>query len=357
MVWGVLAAGDGMATVAGRALGGPALPWNARKTWAGFAAFVTFGAVAAGLLCVWTLRLPAGAVFAPWVVAASLSVALACALVESLPLGLDDNLTVPLAGAVVVALVREARSGRLAGSEVEAALAGLALTAVFAAAAWRAHALDAAGAVSTAVIGGLITAGLGWPGLAAIVTFFVAGTAATRLGYRRKAREGIAQERGGRRGWRSAWANGGVPAALALGALAAGPGGRAAWALAYAAAVAAAAADTCSSEIGKAWGRRTVSLLSGRAVARGTQGGVSLEGTLGGIAGAALVALVGAAGGLYRMPTVWVVAAAGVLGALAESVAGELLRTRRAAAAGHLLNVLNTAIGAALAAVLAGLAS
>jgi uncharacterized protein (TIGR00297 family) len=126
--------------------------------------------------------------------------------------------------------------------------------------------------------------------------------------------------------------------------------------LAYVAAVATAAADTCSSEIGKAWGRRTVHVATGRAVAPGTEGGISLEGTLGGIAGALLVAAVGAMLGLYRAPFLVAVAVAGTLGALAESVLGGIVGTR-SAAGNDLLNVVNTAIGAALGLLLAGLAS
>jgi uncharacterized protein (TIGR00297 family) len=355
VVWGILACGDGTATLAGRALGGPALPWNARKTWTGLAAFVIAGAAAAAGLYVWTLRLPASALLLPWVLAASVLVALVCGLVESLPLELDDNVSVPLAGALVLAVLREAKAGRLgAAAEVEAAVAGFALTAAFAAVAWRAGALDAAGAASTAIVGAAITAGAGWGGLAVMVAFFVIGSAATRLGYGRKAARGIAQERGGARGWRSVWANGAVPAALALAALFAAPDRRGTWALAYAAAVATAAADTCSSEIGKAWGQRTVGVLTWRAVPPGTEGGVSLEGTLGGLFGAALVGVVGAATGLYPPRFLAAVAAAGLLGSLVESVAGALVRTR-SSPGNHVLNVLNTAVGAALGVLLAGL--
>ena len=95
-------------------------------------------------------------------------------------------------------------------------------------------------------------------GLAVMAVFFAAGSAATRLGYRVKAARGIAQESGGARDYRSAWANGGVPALLALLAAAAPEPLHGLFVLGYAASVAAAAADTCSSEIGKAYGRRTV---------------------------------------------------------------------------------------------------
>jgi dolichol kinase len=44
--WGILAVGDGMASLVGQAADGPRLPWNERKSWVGFAAFVFFGAAA-----------------------------------------------------------------------------------------------------------------------------------------------------------------------------------------------------------------------------------------------------------------------------------------------------------------------
>ena len=47
--WGILAVGDGMASLVGQAVGGPRLPWNERKGWAGLVSFVLFGAAAAAL--------------------------------------------------------------------------------------------------------------------------------------------------------------------------------------------------------------------------------------------------------------------------------------------------------------------
>ena len=48
--WGILAVGDGMASLVGQSAGGPRLPWNARKGWVGFAAFVACGTAAAAFL-------------------------------------------------------------------------------------------------------------------------------------------------------------------------------------------------------------------------------------------------------------------------------------------------------------------
>jgi dolichol kinase len=52
---GILAVGDGIATLAGRALGGPRWPWNREKTLSGSAAFAIGGAVG-GIFLAWWCR-------------------------------------------------------------------------------------------------------------------------------------------------------------------------------------------------------------------------------------------------------------------------------------------------------------
>ncbi len=347
-IWGILAFGDGMASVVGQAMGGPRLPWNARKGWAGFLAFVLFGALGAAVLMGWTLRLPPASWASPWIVGLAVPVALFCALVESLPTTLDDNLTVPLAGAVLLPQLLDASPSALFAHPdlVRRALLGLAVNAAFAGFAFWQGSIDLAGGLSAVLIGVVITIGLGLPGLLVMIAFFVLGSAATKVGYRVKAARGIAQEKGGARGWRNAWANGGVAAFLALMA-ALDPPRAPLYAIAYAAAVATAAADTCSSEIGKAYGRRTFLITTLRPVPPGTEGAISLEGTLGGFVGGALVAAVGAAGALYSWPAAGLVALAGLLGSLAESVIGTVAE-RNGWLDNDLLNALNTALGAAI---------
>jgi uncharacterized protein (TIGR00297 family) len=352
-LWGILAIGDGMAAFLGLAAGGPRLPWNRAKSWAGLLAFVVFGTIAASVLAVWTLGLPLAAWASPRVLAVTVPVALACALVEAMPTTLDDNLTVPLVGAAAITLFAQAEPARLleAPEAGHRLLLGLAVNSVVAGVARAASALDTAGAVSAAVIGTAITLGLGLPGWLLMAVFFVLGSAATRFGYGGKAVRGIAQGSGGARGGRSAWANGGVPALLALMAAMAPSELSAVFTLAYAAAVATAAADTCSSEIGKAVGGPTVLLTTLQPVPPGTEGGVSLAGTLVGGAAATLVAAAGSADRLYAWTLMPLVAAAGVLGSLAESLLGTVAE-RRGWMGNDALNVLNTAFGAAIVALL-----
>ena len=178
-----------------------------------------------------------------------------------------------------------------------------------------------------------------------MVAFFVLGSLATKIGYRVKAARGIAQEKGGARGWRNAWANGGVPAFLAALAGATAAPLHDLLVLAYAAAVATAAADTCSSEVGKAYGRRTFLITSLKPVPPGTEGAVSLEGTLGGLLGGLLVAFTGTAFGLYGAWPAVLVAVAGLIGSLGESVLGTVAE-KRGWMDNDLLNASNTAMGA-----------
>jgi len=349
-VWGLLAVGDGMASLLGLAAGGPRLPWNPRKGWVGLLAFVCFGTLAASALAAWTLRLPATALVSPRILVWSVPLAILAALVESIPTTLDDNFTVPLAGALALPLLVEAQPALLAAHPELALriLQGLAVNGAIAGLAFAARSIDVAGAVSAILIGTAITAGTGLQGLALMVGFFVIGSAVTKLGYRKKAERGIAQERGGARGWRNAWANGGIPAGLALLAGMAPDGARELLVVAYAAAVATAAADTCSSEVGKAYGRRTFLITSLKPVAPGTEGAVSLEGTLAGLAGGALVGALGWGFGLLGPAAAALVAVAGLLGSLAESLLGTVAE-RRGWLDNNLLNAVNTGIGAACA--------
>jgi len=99
-IWGVLAFGDGMATIIGRAAGGARLPWNRNKGWWGSLTFLVFGTLSAAALIAWSLH-------GSFVGALPLAAALAaiCAFAESLPLPVDDNLTVPFVGAIALPLL------------------------------------------------------------------------------------------------------------------------------------------------------------------------------------------------------------------------------------------------------------
>jgi dolichol kinase len=105
--WGVLAFGDGMASLAGGFLRGPKLPWNDEKSWSGFIAFFLFASAASFLLSSFVrsrvAALPPSST--EQILLASLVAAMVGAVVESLPLPFDDNLTAPLAASAAFLLL------------------------------------------------------------------------------------------------------------------------------------------------------------------------------------------------------------------------------------------------------------
>jgi uncharacterized protein (TIGR00297 family) len=153
-----------------------------------------------------------------------------------------------------------------------------------------------------------------------LLVFFLVATAATKSGRARKTVLGIAQEKGGRRGARHALANAGAGVLFAF--LAVATPFREALTLALVAAFATALSDTVSSEIGKAYGRRTFLVTTFRKVSAGTGGAVSAEGTLAGIASSALLAAAAFGIGLIPGQAVGVVVAAALVGTTLESYLG-----------------------------------
>jgi uncharacterized protein (TIGR00297 family) len=235
---------------------------------------------------------------------------------------------VVFAGLLVYCLTLAAGGwGIVATPEFAAALGiALAVNLALAGAAWALGAVDGAGAAVGALLGTAIWAFGGARAFGLLFAFVALGSGATRLGYESKARAGIAQEKGGRRGPGNALSKISVPALAAV--FAATTGEPELFRLALAGALATAAADTVSSEIGKAYGRRTFLITTLRPVARGTDGAVSWEGSLAGAAAGLLVAGLGLALGLYPAAGAIAVAAAALAATTLESWAGATLEPR-----------------------------
>jgi uncharacterized protein (TIGR00297 family) len=350
--WGILAFGDGMASVVGRRAGRRRLPWNREKSVEGTMAFFLSGAIA-GVGLAWWCRPAVVEPPAMWFsLAAPIAAALAAALVETIPIRLDDNLSVPATAAAVLwmgSVVTPSGVDAIAGAAVASAVPALAVNVVVAGIGWRARTVSPGGAIGGAAIGTLVVIGAGWPGWALLVATFVAATAASRAGIERKTLLGIAEERGGRRGAGNAVANTGIAAIAAL--LAVLTTCREAALIAFAAALTAGGSDTVASEIGKAFGRGTFLVPSFRLVAPGTPGAISREGTAAGLAAAGGLAALAGALALIPMAAVLPIVAGATLGAFVESALGATLEAP-GIVNNDVLNFLNTAIAAAAAPVL-----
>jgi dolichol kinase len=80
----VLALGDGLATFAGTNYGRHELPWNKSKTWEGTIGF------ACGAVCAWFVMPIPGTIL----------IAVSAAIIESLPLKVNDNIILPIAASL-----------------------------------------------------------------------------------------------------------------------------------------------------------------------------------------------------------------------------------------------------------------
>ena len=219
----------------------------------------------------------------------------------------------------------------------------------------RAPLLTPAGWVHAGVLGTVLWGSLGWRGWLAVVAYLALGSLVTRLGFRVKQASGLAEGRGGRRGPENVWGSALVGALLAL----LGTRLPAVWQplllLGFAASFAAKLADTCGSEIGKRWGRHTVLITSLRPVAPGTEGAISLEGTLASLVGGAVMAAVMVALGLIQGGAAWLlVTAVALVATLVESLIGATLQRRLPWLSNELVNGLQTLIAALLAMLVGG---
>ena len=106
-VLAILAFGDGSATLGGKLLGGPPLPWNREKTWSGFLSFIVVGLAMTSLIY-WqeTHNLKAltpGVSFSTALLCVTFPVLIA-AVVESIPSRINDNVRVGVVSVATLAV-------------------------------------------------------------------------------------------------------------------------------------------------------------------------------------------------------------------------------------------------------------
>jgi uncharacterized protein (TIGR00297 family) len=187
----------------------------------------------------------------------------------------------------------------------------------------RAGFLTRSGAVAAFFLGTAILWFGGWEAVFPLLTFFVSSSLLSKA----RARSFPLAEtaKSSRRDAAQVLANGGVAGLLvtaqALSGFALYP--------AFLGAVAAANADTWSTELGILFGRNPRALFSRRAVPPGTSGGVTSAGFIAALLGAILIAWVGSwsASAVSRVG-VWAVVAAGFVGSFCDSLLGAFWQRR-----------------------------
>ncbi len=236
-------------------------------------------------------------------------------------------------------------------------LVAIALNTVLLAIAWIASKklLTPAGLFHAWVLGVLIWGTLGWQGYLVVMFYFLVGSAVTRIGMAEKEAQGIAEKRSGARGPENVWGSALTGALCALCTLFTGGLYQRLLLLAYVASFSTKLSDTSASEVGKAYGKRTFLITTLQPVARGTEGAVSLEGTLAGIVASAAIAVVGWGVGSIDLTGVGFCVVAAFIATNLESVIGATLQMKFDWMTNEVVNIINTLIGA-IAAVLLFLA-
>jgi uncharacterized protein (TIGR00297 family) len=218
-------------------------------------------------------------------------------------------------------------------------LSALAITAVFALLAWFAGGVNISGALAGSAVA-FIMAIRDFRMFLALLVVFAVTLVATRIGYRRKQQLRTAEPSGGRTA-AQAMANLGIAALV----VAVAPAG---WPVLALAALAEAAADTASSEIGMAFPGRTVLIGTLKPIPPGTDGGVSARGTLAALLAATAIAAAALWTAMASLYDAAFIATAGFLGVQVDSLLGAIFE-RRGRLNNDLVNLLSTAATAGIA--------
>ncbi len=236
-------------------------------------------------------------------------------------------------------------------------LSGILLNTVLGLVAWVVpkKLLTPAGLLHAWILGVLIWGTLGWQGYLVVMFYFLVGSALTRVGMAQKEAAGIAEKRSGARGPENVWGSALVGALCAVGTLVAPSPYREWLLLGYVDSFCTKLSDTTASEIGKAYGKRTFLITTLQPVPRGTEGAVSLEGTLAGILASAAIATVGWAVTLISPLEIGLCILAAFVATTLESLIGATLQSRLEWLTNEWVNVVNTLIGAIAAVLLAAL--
>ncbi|WP_267384030.1 TIGR00297 family protein [Cyanobacterium sp. uoEpiScrs1] len=209
--------------------------------------------------------------------------------------------------------------------------------------------LTTAGYLHAWVLGVLIWGTLGWQGYTILIFYFLVGSAVTHIGITEKKLAGIAEKRSGMRGPANVWGSALIAVLCALMTLFSAPYWQQLLILGYVASFSTKLSDTTASEIGKAYGKSTFLITTLKPVSRGTEGAISLEGTLAGITTSGVIALLAFFIGLINLKQVFLCIFSAFVATNLESLIGATLQNKLDWITNEVVNVFNTFIGAFIA--------
>ena len=200
------------------------------------------------------------------------------------------------------------------------------------------------------ILGVIVWGCLQWQGYLVVMFYFLVGSAITRVGMAEKLAAGIAEKREGKRGPENVWGSALIATICAIASLVF-PEQKSLFLIGYVASFATKLSDTCASEIGKVYGKRTFLITTFQPVPKGTEGAVSLEGTLAGIIASIVIAVLAWSINMIDGIEIVICVLAAFVATNLESVIGATLQEKFAWLTNEIVNIINTLIGALFAIV------
>lgn len=210
--------------------------------------------------------------------------------------------------------------------------------------AYWAKAADSDAVLSETIICLLVILFAGLPWFLLLLAFYLLGGGFTRYGFAYKQKLGIAQSKGGRRGYKNVYSNSLVPLAMAI---CYGVYGSDLFIYAFIASVATANADTLASEIGETSRSKPRMITDFKVTEPGVDGGVTLLGEAASLAGALIICLLATGTGMIGPIGIIIGTLGGFLGTNFDSLLGATFQ-RQGILSNNGVNLLATLFGAAV---------
>jgi uncharacterized protein (TIGR00297 family) len=218
---------------------------------------------------------------------------------------------------------------------------GLVITIVFSIGSYLSKKIDLLGALTGGVITFCMFLNSQWLGILALTLFFGLGTFVSHWKVEQKRKINVEQENKGKRTIVNAVSNGGFAGLCGfLGWFL--PEYQLTFELMMIASIASAMSDTFSSELGNVYGRRYINILTFKSDIRGKDGVISLEGTIAGLVGAAILAILFVVfRGNYLFALLIILC--GMIGNFSDSILGATLQ-QKDLLDNHQVNLVSTII-------------
>ena len=202
------------------------------------------------------------------------------------------------------------------------------------------------GWIHAGVLGTLLLGSIGWNGWISVCVYLLLGTLVTKIGYKNKASRGIAEARGGKRGPENVW--GSAATGFSLDLLSCfWPNFLNLFMVGFASSFSAKLSDTFSSEIGKRFGKRTFLITTLKPVSPGTEGAISIEGSIAGLLGSFIMTVFMLNLSIISgLSVAFIVFLSGYLATFLESYIGAVVQNKINWMTNELVNSIQTSIAA-----------